>query len=128
MHQFPLNGLIALFTLGMWAIVWLGFGWVQRLEWLFTGRRRRARGARIELEDDVARARRVPLVVVVVALLVAAGLATTLTHPRIPRSCPVDSRSRATPSRPRSTAPVSRAAGTAAGRITFYNTASAPRT
>ena len=37
LHQFPLNGLIALFTLGMWAIVWLGFGWVQRLEWLFTG-------------------------------------------------------------------------------------------
>jgi hypothetical protein len=41
LRQFPLNGLIALFTLGMWAIVWLGFGWVQRLEWLFTGRRRR---------------------------------------------------------------------------------------
>jgi len=40
LHQFPLNGLIALFTLGMWGIVWLGFGWVQRLEWLFTGRRR----------------------------------------------------------------------------------------
>jgi GT2 family glycosyltransferase len=41
LRQFPLNGLIALFTLGMWAIVWLGFGWVQRLEWLFTGRPRR---------------------------------------------------------------------------------------
>jgi hypothetical protein len=41
LHQFPLNGLIALFTLGMWAVVWLGFGWIHRLEWLFTGRRRR---------------------------------------------------------------------------------------
>jgi len=41
LRQFPLNGLIALFTLGMWAVVWLGFGWIHRLEWLFTGRRRR---------------------------------------------------------------------------------------
>lgn len=40
LHQFPLNGLLALFVLGMWGIVWLGFGWIQRLEWLFTGRRR----------------------------------------------------------------------------------------
>ncbi len=40
LHQFPLNGIIALFTLGMWGIVWLGFGWIHRLEWLFTGRRR----------------------------------------------------------------------------------------
>jgi hypothetical protein len=43
LRQFPLNGLVALFTLGMWAIVWLGFGWIHRLEWLFTGRRRRAK-------------------------------------------------------------------------------------
>jgi hypothetical protein len=42
LHQFPLNGLIALFAVGMWAVVWLGFGWIHRLEWLFTGRRRRA--------------------------------------------------------------------------------------
>jgi hypothetical protein len=41
LHQFPLNGIVALFTLAMWAIVWLGFGWIHRLEWLFTGRRRR---------------------------------------------------------------------------------------
>lgn len=40
LHQFPLNGLLALFTLGLWCIVWLGFGWVQRAEWLFTARRR----------------------------------------------------------------------------------------
>ena len=51
LRQFPLNGLIALFTLGMWTIVWLGFGWVQRLEWLFTGRRRRAVVPR-EPKDD----------------------------------------------------------------------------
>jgi GT2 family glycosyltransferase len=51
LHQFPLNGLIALFTLGMWTIVWLGFGWVQRLEWLFTGRRRRVVPSH-ELKDD----------------------------------------------------------------------------
>jgi len=43
LHQFPFNGLVALFTLGMWGIVWLGFGWIHRLEWLFTGRRRVAR-------------------------------------------------------------------------------------
>ncbi|HEY5103529.1 MAG TPA: glycosyltransferase family 2 protein [Acidimicrobiales bacterium] len=41
LHQFPLNGLLALFTMGMWGIVWLGFGWIHRLEWLFTGRRPR---------------------------------------------------------------------------------------
>ncbi|HEV3187677.1 MAG TPA: glycosyltransferase family 2 protein [Acidimicrobiales bacterium] len=52
LHQFPLNGLIALFTLGMWGIVWLGFGWVHRLEWLFTGRRRVVT-ARVPKDDDV---------------------------------------------------------------------------
>jgi hypothetical protein len=52
LHQFPLNGLIALFTLGMWGIVWLGFGWVQRLEWLFTGRRLVVT-ARVSKESDV---------------------------------------------------------------------------
>lgn len=41
LHQFPLNGLLALFTLGLWAIVWLGFGWVHRVEWLFNRRHRR---------------------------------------------------------------------------------------
>jgi len=44
LHQFPLNGLLALFTLGMWLVIWLGFGWIQRLEWLFTGRRPRYEG------------------------------------------------------------------------------------
>jgi GT2 family glycosyltransferase len=43
LHQFPLNGVLALFTLGIWVIVWLGFGWIHRVEWLFTGRRRRRR-------------------------------------------------------------------------------------
>jgi GT2 family glycosyltransferase len=51
LHQFPLNGIIALFTLGMWAIVWLGFGWIHRLEWLFTGRRRRARARSERVRD-----------------------------------------------------------------------------
>jgi hypothetical protein len=40
LHQFPLNGILAMFTLGMWLIVWFGFGWIERLEWLFTARRR----------------------------------------------------------------------------------------
>ena len=40
LHQFPLNGLLALFTLGLWGVVWLGFGSVERLEWLFVRRRR----------------------------------------------------------------------------------------
>jgi GT2 family glycosyltransferase len=52
LRQFPLNGLIALFTLGMWAIVWLGFGWIHRLEWLFTGRRRRARVSGERVRDE----------------------------------------------------------------------------
>jgi len=46
LHQFPLNGLLALFVLGMWGIVWLGFGWIQRLEWLFTGRQIRVTARR----------------------------------------------------------------------------------
>lgn len=46
LHQFPFNGLLALFTLSMWTMVWLGFGWAQRLEWLFTGRPRPARHTR----------------------------------------------------------------------------------
>ena len=41
LHQFPLNGLLALFTLGLWLFVWLGFGWVHRAEWLFNKRNRR---------------------------------------------------------------------------------------
>jgi GT2 family glycosyltransferase len=43
LHRLPLNALLALFTLLMWALVWLGFGWVHRLEWLVTGRRSAAR-------------------------------------------------------------------------------------
>ncbi|HVB18708.1 MAG TPA: glycosyltransferase family 2 protein [Acidimicrobiales bacterium] len=46
LHQFPLNGILALFTLSMWGIVWLGFGLVHRLEWLFTGRRPKRRRGR----------------------------------------------------------------------------------
>ena len=40
LRRLPLNALLAAFTLLMWALVWLGFGWVRRLEWLITGRRR----------------------------------------------------------------------------------------
>jgi hypothetical protein len=46
LHRFPWNGILAGFTLGLWIIVWLGFGLVQRLEWLFTGRRQRGAVAR----------------------------------------------------------------------------------
>jgi len=46
LHRFPLNGLLAFLTLLMWSIIWLGFGWIHRLEWLFTGRARRARHTR----------------------------------------------------------------------------------
>jgi hypothetical protein len=42
LRRLPWNALIAAFTLFMWILVWLGFGWVHRLEWLFTGRRRAA--------------------------------------------------------------------------------------
>jgi hypothetical protein len=61
LHQFPLNGLLAFLTLSMWSIIWLGFGWIHRLEWLFTGRARRAqhtreprrsRRSRSENDDD----------------------------------------------------------------------------
>jgi hypothetical protein len=53
LHQFPLNGVLAVFTLSMWGIVWLGFGWIQNLEWLFTGRRRRVRAPGVKEESDV---------------------------------------------------------------------------
>jgi GT2 family glycosyltransferase len=52
LRQFPLNGIVALFTLVMWALVWLGFGWIHRLEWLFTGRRRRARARSERARDE----------------------------------------------------------------------------
>ncbi len=40
LHVFPFNSLLALLTLGLWILAWLGFGWVHRLEWLFTRRSR----------------------------------------------------------------------------------------
>jgi hypothetical protein len=46
LRHLPLNALLAAFTLLMWALVWLGFGWVHRLEWIFTGRRRAAHSRR----------------------------------------------------------------------------------
>ena len=49
-RRFPWNGILAGTTLFVWVVMWLGFGWVSRLEWLFVGRRRgrRARGRRRE--------------------------------------------------------------------------------
>jgi GT2 family glycosyltransferase len=52
MRRFPLNGVLALFTLVVWILVWLGFGWIQRLEWLFTGRRRRPTPRRQRRRDE----------------------------------------------------------------------------
>ena len=46
LHQFPFNGLLALVTLAAWALGWLGFGWIRRLEWLVRLRPRRARHSR----------------------------------------------------------------------------------
>jgi hypothetical protein len=56
LSKFPWDGLLAGFTLFLWCIIWLGFGWVHRLEWLFTGRRRPRhtrgpRGRRGEADD-----------------------------------------------------------------------------
>ena len=46
MNSFPWNGLLAGITLILWIVVTLGFGWIQRLEWLFTGRSTAKRGRR----------------------------------------------------------------------------------
>jgi hypothetical protein len=43
LQRFPFNAILAFVTLAVWVLVWLGFGWIQRVEWLFTGRRRRER-------------------------------------------------------------------------------------
>jgi GT2 family glycosyltransferase len=40
LHRVPLNALLAALTLLIWALVFLGFGWFRRLEWLVTGRRK----------------------------------------------------------------------------------------
>jgi len=53
LRRVPLNGLLALFTLALWATVWLGFGWVSRFEWLFTRRsRRQVAGRHAKMETD----------------------------------------------------------------------------
>jgi hypothetical protein len=51
LDRLPLNGLLALFTLLLWATVWLGFGWLTRFEWLFTRRTRRQTAARHAKKD-----------------------------------------------------------------------------
>ena len=52
LRRLPFNALLAGFTLLMWVLVWLGFGWVHRLEWLFTGRRRAAHARREKEHRD----------------------------------------------------------------------------
>jgi hypothetical protein len=51
LHRLPLNGLLALLTLGIWAFVWMGFGWVHRFEWLFMRRSRKTKVARHARRD-----------------------------------------------------------------------------
>jgi hypothetical protein len=52
LRRLPLNALLATFTLLMWLLVWLGFGWFHRLEWLFTGRRRAHRPRHAKDHDE----------------------------------------------------------------------------
>jgi hypothetical protein len=52
LRRLPLNALIAAVTLLMWLLVWLGFGWVRRLEWLVTGRRRSNRPRHAKEPDE----------------------------------------------------------------------------
>jgi hypothetical protein len=47
----PLNGLLALLTLGIWAIVWMSFGRVPRFEWLIARRGGKTKGARHARRD-----------------------------------------------------------------------------
>ena len=51
-RRFPVNGFLAGFTLCLWAVVWMGFGWLQRLEWLFRIRNQRLAIARHAKRDD----------------------------------------------------------------------------
>jgi hypothetical protein len=51
LSRLPLNGLLALLTLFLWATVWLGFGWLTRFEWLFTRRTQRLASARHARKD-----------------------------------------------------------------------------
>jgi GT2 family glycosyltransferase len=52
LQRLPLNALLAAFTLLIWVLVWLGFGWVHRLEWLVTGRRRPAHPRHAKDHDE----------------------------------------------------------------------------
>ncbi|HSN01981.1 MAG TPA: glycosyltransferase family 2 protein [Acidimicrobiales bacterium] len=51
-RRFPFNGILAGLTLCLWAVVWLGFGWLQRLEWLLRIRSQRLAIARHARRDD----------------------------------------------------------------------------
>ncbi len=45
-RRFPWNGILALVTLSLWGIVWMGFGWLERLDWLVRRRPQRLAIAR----------------------------------------------------------------------------------
>ncbi len=46
LHRFPWNGILAGFTLALWAIVWMGFGWLEPLEFVVRIRSQRQAMAR----------------------------------------------------------------------------------
>ena len=50
LHQFPLNGILALFTVALWGLYLLGFGGTERLSEL-TGRRHRS-GTTVAVVDE----------------------------------------------------------------------------
>jgi hypothetical protein len=52
LQRLPFNAVLAGFTLLMWVLVWLGFGWIHRLEWLFTGRRKPAHPRHARDDDE----------------------------------------------------------------------------
>jgi hypothetical protein len=51
LHQFPLNGLLALFTVALWGLYLLGFGGSERLGEM-RGRRHRATAVSVEAADE----------------------------------------------------------------------------
>ncbi len=52
MRRIPLNAVLAFVTMLIWALMWLGFGWIHRVEWIFTGRRKSATARHKRLEHE----------------------------------------------------------------------------
>jgi hypothetical protein len=52
LHQFPLNGLLALVTLGLWVSFASGFGTIEMYEIVTGGRRKRGRPATSSVEVE----------------------------------------------------------------------------